>query len=264
MSEDWDCYMTSVNGFVSAIFVDLSLRYELPFADRPRLLWVFLQLNSPRPDGLSSSDESPELYKIEDQLVPAMESECGARFVGKITGAGRREFYFYANPASSFEPIVKRIMAVFSTYRVDLGEHDDPEWTHYLNVLYPSPREMTTIQNDRVLRVLEKHGDDHSISRPVSHWAYFKSADARVRCAKKLTEQGFELIGELDGADHSAKLPFRLVFQRSDRVENRVIDEVTWALGELVNEYEGKYDGWETGVEKIDHDARAKRSSHVT
>jgi hypothetical protein len=249
MAEGWGFYFTRVNDVVSSIFVDLALRKGLPFADRSRLLWVWVYFNSPRPDGLASADEAPELFKIEDKLVPAIQSECSAQFVGRITGAGRREFYFYSAPTSTLEPVVQQAMASFPAYNVDFGEQSDSSWRHYEDVLYPTPREMNSIRNQRVLAELEKHGDDHSISRPVDHWAYFKSHEARASVARALAEKGFSSMSDLQPKG-STEFRFGLQFQRSDRVDSNVINAVTCTLEELVTEHGGEYDGWETQVVK--------------
>ena len=128
---------------------------------------MWLHFNAARADGLSSEDEAADLLRIEDQLVPTIKLECQAQLVGRITGAGRREFYFYSAAESSLESIARTTMASFPAYRFDIGEQNDPSWGHYLDVLYPTPREMMSIQNRRVLDQLEKNGDDHAISRPV-------------------------------------------------------------------------------------------------
>jgi hypothetical protein len=84
----------------------------------------------------------------------------------------------------------------------------------------------------------------------VLHWAYFKSAEARARFAQELAKQGFVVINEFKPENPKPMFPFGLQFQRSDTVESRVINEVTLALEESVQEYDGEYDGWETEVAK--------------
>ena len=64
-------------------------------AEKPWLLWVWVRLHAPRPDGLSDGAEAPTLWEIEDALVPALAAAHGAVLAGCITTQNRREFYFY-------------------------------------------------------------------------------------------------------------------------------------------------------------------------
>ena len=138
-SEDWQVYMSRVNGEPGAIRVDLGLGPVVPLADKTHLLWVWVYFQSPREDGLSNSEESPQLYAIEDELVPEVERWCRAVLAGCITTQGRREFYFYGETADRFEDSVTRAMQGFPEYRFELNRQLDTDWTEYLNLLYPTP-----------------------------------------------------------------------------------------------------------------------------
>jgi len=59
---------------------------------------VLAVMKMPRPDGLSSSEESTALFNFEDALKTALCSgDPAAVFVGRMTSAGEREFFFYAS-----------------------------------------------------------------------------------------------------------------------------------------------------------------------
>src|SRR5262249_29302165 len=99
MSESWDFYFARVNGTLASLFVDLGLRPSVPGPDRPCLLWVFVEMRAPRPDGLSTSEEAPVLNQIEDALSAQLASALRGAQVGRVTTDGRRELYFYAPTA---------------------------------------------------------------------------------------------------------------------------------------------------------------------
>jgi hypothetical protein len=58
------------------------------------------------------------------------------------------------------------------------------------------------------------------------------------------------MISEFSVESSGSNFPFGLQFQRLDAVARNAIDEVTWALEELVRGHGGRYDGWETAVMK--------------
>ena len=66
---DWDFYFSNVDDKFSSIAVDLGLRKIAPIEDQPNLVWVTINMNNPRPDGLSSNEESEILGDIEDAIV---------------------------------------------------------------------------------------------------------------------------------------------------------------------------------------------------
>ena len=104
MSDEWDFYFARVNDAISSIFVDLGIRTEVPVETRPWLLWVWVQLQAAKPDGLATNEEARRLNEIGEALDSTVSATCGAQLVGRITGNGRREFYFYAAEPGELAP----------------------------------------------------------------------------------------------------------------------------------------------------------------
>src|SRR5688500_16312924 len=128
MSNHWDFYLCRVNDIPSSIFLDLGVGDKAPDPARPHLIWIWVPMRTPRPDGLSSSDEAPTLIALEESLTASFERELDATFVGRITGANRREFYFYARAAGDYAAAVQRVFAVFPGYAPEMGDQEDNEW----------------------------------------------------------------------------------------------------------------------------------------
>src|SRR5882757_7023881 len=116
MSDKWDFYFSNVNDVLASIFVDLGIYQSAPIESKPYLLWVWVYFNHPRKDGLSSSEEAPVLLEIEDSLTALLQKGPGVQLVGRITSAGRREFYFYAPDDSGFSHAVASSMSRFREY----------------------------------------------------------------------------------------------------------------------------------------------------
>ena len=250
MSDSWDFYFANVNDAVASLFVDLGIQKSAPDPERPWLLWTWVYFRQPRPDGLSSPEEAPALNDIEDRLVAAVREANGAELVGRITPAGRREFYFYGPRTPIFEEAVTRTLGSFPGYRFDAGTKEDSAWAHYFDVLYPSAEDWQRIQNRHVLEKLEKEGDRPAIPRPVHHWAYFKSDDGRARFVATAKGMGFSADTQDASEEADSEYPFGVMLARTDRVDWDTINHLTIELHRLAAALDGSYDGWETSVEK--------------
>jgi len=250
MSDVWDFYFANVNDVIASLFVDLGLRDSVPDSDRPWLLWTWVYFRQPRDDGLSSSAEAPILHEIEDALTKEVKETTEAELVGRITTAGRREFYFYGPVPDRFENAVSSALKSFPDYEFDTGTKEDPDWSQYLNVLYPSPEEHQRIKNLHVIEALEKHGDSLKKARLVSHWAYFRSPQDRKKFIAKAVSAGFKVTDQSESENSEAELAYGVTLERMDRVDWDSINEATLVLFRLAQEFNGNYDGWETSVEK--------------
>ena len=245
MSDDWDFYFARVNGAVSSIFVDLGVRPDAPLEKRPWLLWVFVELQSPNAEGLSTQAEAPRLNEIGESLDANIATGCGAQLVGRITGSGRREFYFYAEEPGPLDQAVSLAMRAFDGYVHECGSTLEPEWDQYLNLLYPSDSNLQRMYNRRVLEALAAQGDSHETPRAVDHWLVFPDETSREGCRDTLLAIDFRLENEFLGEEPDDDMPHTLVVSRVDSVDSHTINGITLELARLAGEHGGRYDGWE-------------------
>lgn len=244
LSDEWDFFFASVDDAVVSIFVDLGIRPEVPMEARPWLLWVHVNMLAPRPDGLSSGEEAPRLKEIGDSLDATVCALCGAQLVGRVTGGGKREFYFHAAEPGALDEAVAQAMKSFEGYAFECGSVFQPEWDYYLGTLYPSDTNLQRMQNRRLLEELATAGDVHELPRKVDHWLYFADEDGRNACRDTLTEIGFTLEEEGFAEDDGDRLPFSLVMSRVDSIDRPSINGITLELLRLAGEHRGDYDGW--------------------
>lgn len=249
MSDKWDFYFCRVNDVLSSLFVDLGARNTAPDPDRPHLLWVWVPFRQPREDGLSSSEEAPTLDMIEDELVGKVSDEAAAVFVGRITGAGRREFYFYAPGPGAYESAVEAVSASYPAYEMDFGDQPDPDWSLFLDVLYPGPRDIQRMRNREVVQALEAEGDSLDVARPVTHWIYFREPAERAVAAERLIRTGFQTEQTEAGQGSSDGKP-GLRIERMDRVDSVSIDTTVLQILDALEGLDAEYDGWECPVIK--------------
>jgi hypothetical protein len=248
MTGNWDSYFCRVNDELASIFLNLDAAGPDAETIRPWLVWVWVDFRDPRPDGLSSHSEAPVLYEIEDALSGQLGATVQAEPVGRITTAGRREFYFYAPSIERAEEAVAAAMASFPAYTYDFGVKEDPEWSHYQRVLYPTPREYQRMQNRRVVHALRENGDVLVEPRPVRHWIYFSDPAARKQFILRVALEDFSVPTNCLSEHPGTVRPFGVCVERQDRVDEQSIDDVVLGLLEHAKATNGEYDGWESKV----------------
>lgn len=246
---NWLQYFCNVNHKFSSILVDVDLKDLLPDDKRPDLIWIWIYMNAPRTDGLSSNEEFETLNTIEDALTVRLEKDCGACLAGRITGDGRREFYYYGRRPLQLERIVEEELANFPGYRFDCDTQPDPAWRQYLDVLYPSEENLELLKNAAVLENLSKAGDDPEVVRPVWHYVWFESAAGRERFLEWSKENGFEQVQRGRAGGQNRLEPGMVCVVRSHSATPDEINNYVLKVFGAARQFGGKYDGWETRVE---------------
>lgn len=243
MPANWKSYFANVNGKPSSVALDLALRDSAPIPKKPWLLWVWIYLRDPSPNGMTSQAEFPTICAIEDELTKQLVIGCEAIYAGRITGDRRRELYFYGADKKDFKRAVKNAMSGFLSYRYDFDAQHEPDWNQYFNVLFPSDEAMEKIKNQDVLEALMKRGDDLKDVRDVHHWIYFKTAKDREWYASKVRELGYTIEDETQ--DQKEGQPYGLTISRNQTVTPDATDNAVLELFRLAREVNADYDGWE-------------------
>lgn len=247
--EDWDFYFSNVDDIISSFYIDLGLSKVAPLTDKPNLVWVSVNMNNPREDGLSSNEEFDTLLAIEDRLQEFIINNHNSTYAGRLTTDGRRDFYFYMGDTTLFDKTISESMVAFPNYTFDFGIKEDNQWEQYFNFMYPNPRQIQSIQNRRVIDNLEKNGDPLTKARAVDHWIYFKTDSDRTEFLKKIEPLKFDIVSG-DEKTSFGDFPYKLHISRIDKVDLDSVDNYVLDLWEFANECNGDYDGWETSVEK--------------
>jgi hypothetical protein len=243
----WGHYFTKANGALASVALDRSLRPKAPMAGRPHLLWVKIQLRSPKPNGLSEQVEQQALGDIEDQLRSGLRAAGRAVEAGRITTAGHRELYLYGTDDSGFRDAVAAVMQKFNAYKFEMGSKADPEWRQYLDALYPTGEDFQRMSNMDALNGLLDAGDTLRPAREVRHWIYFGSRDDRQSFAGKVTALSYKIGPETDGPQDR---PFGLVIARDQSITPDQIDGAVVELYRLAKQAGAEYGGWEAAVVK--------------
>ncbi len=241
MSFGWDSYLCMVDGKLASIFVDLD---QQPDPSRTSLLWVRVYMVKSRSDGLSGEGEAGALWKLEDSLTVTLAEQLDARFVGRITGDSRREFYFYLPKPPPDGTAINTVLSLSPEYRFDWGSKNDPEWEQYLSVLHPSEADLARIKNRRVVEALKKHGDPLQEGREIRHWIYFKTEMNRANFIQQTSEFGYSVYATSE--DRTRPAPWGACL--SQTAHPNALNQMVVELVRFAKETDGEYDGWESLV----------------
>jgi regulator of RNase E activity RraB len=246
MSDHWDFYFFIVDGKPCSTMLDLGLVNEAPLASRPWLLSIRTPLSRPRADGLTDNPEAVELGQLEEALVRALRKRCDALFVGRMTWNGTRDLFFYAPRAEGLQAGLAEALGPRPGRRVMSQAREDPEWQHYLEVLFPGPVEQRWMADRRVVDELKKAGDRLEHPRPIDHFALFEDEAHARAFAEACGAIGFDVDARPleDGSGWSARAT------RVDPAELAHVHEVATSLLLLAEEHQGRYDGWGCPVQK--------------
>jgi len=247
LSDEWDFYFARINDAPASIFIDLGIASDVPLEKRPWLLWVWVPLKSPKPDGLATNEEAPVLGELGTALDASISATCGAQLVARVTGTGRREFYFYAEEPGELQAAAASAMNSFDGYAHEFGSTFQPDWDQY-RMLFPSESNLERMQNRRLLESLAQQGDAHEVPRKVEHWLHFADQETRDACRDTLTAIEFAIEDESLLEEDDPDLPYQLVVSRVDSIDSHTINGITLELARLARESGGLYAGWECAV----------------
>ncbi len=247
MPSNFNFYLCNVNDKLSSIFVDLSLRRDAPDPYRNWLLWVWVEMNSPRFDGLSDGAEMQALSQIEADLLTAL-VPLNAVFAGSITGDNRREFYYYLPPSDNLKVAVRAAMKEHPDYRFRFGAEEDGDWRQYLGLLHPSEEVLQTIMNRDTLEVFKGKGDTLEIPREALHWVYFQEAADRDAFQGEAIAVGYSVSSAYERERANGRERYALCLTKIQPMHQDAIDESVIQLFRLSKQFNADYDGWESQV----------------
>lgn len=246
MSDQWEFFYCAIDGAPASIFVDIGLYDSVPDESRPHRVIVTAFLQEPTEQGMTTDAEADRLWKLEDSLVQALKDSANAVFAGRVTADGARTFYFYVSNPELAADKAEHAIDRESGYDVHIDFDDDPDWSDYLDTLYPAPIDWQQIFDRQLVEQLIEAGDSLTAAREVAHYLYFNSTDGREQFIEVVTSLGFDISerGEQSEHDH----PHALRITRQDPVVMDHIHNITCDLLAHAAPHGGIYDGWECEV----------------
>ncbi|QDV72630.1 DUF695 domain-containing protein [Botrimarina mediterranea] len=249
MSDHWEIYLCQVEDKPASILFDVGIRQQAPVPALDWVGWLRLHMRDPRPDGLSSNSEYDRLIEIEESVSTAVnQARCSIAYVGRNTGNAKRDFFFYSDNQICLESLLAQAMVGYPEYQFEVGGREDAEWDIYLGFLYPDSRTWQVISDRKLTDRLAQDGDNGTIPRDVSHWAYFKTVESRTKFIEQFTSDGFSV--EQQFSSDESELQHCVVLTRNHAVDPDNIHTISLRMHDTAADLGGSYDGWETPIVK--------------
>lgn len=245
MEDTWRMFPASMGDDQAFISFNESFGERAETDARQHHLRVEVAIKDPTEAGMPRGDEFNALSKLDDALEAAL-VRLGGIYVGRITVAGRRYFYFYLDENEAEARDAAMRAAKPFGYAPQLQWKHDPEKARYWTDLYPTADDWCVIKDMDVLDALQEAGDNADISRTVEHWAYFEAEPAANAFRAWLQSQGFTFKSSSQEENGRVCVTFTHegVMHLAD-ITNRTI-----RCRRKAEELGGDYDGWETSVER--------------
>lgn len=245
LPQEWDAYPTQLDKEFVMIVVNLGLDSVAPVSEYPFLIWLKAEFETMPGTILPVESERDVLNELEEELGKWAD-EADLALAGRLTGAGRREFFVYADTDRS-EELLLRLENSFPQESFDVRGRRDDEWQLYREFLYPEPVAMQRIKNQRLIATLREHDASVEVPRSVTHRAYFHTEEAADDFAKFLDRDGFGALEVFEDEDAEDRA-FGVRGTRTHAVDLATVDRIAIPLFVKVRELGGAYDGWECPV----------------
>jgi hypothetical protein len=245
MKEDWRMFPASMGDDQAFISFDNAFAQHAAEDQRHCHVRAEVTIKNPTEAGLPQGVEFKALSALDDALEAAIRA-VGGVYVGRITVAARRFFYFYVDATEAEARAALEPAARHCGYVVTVKWELDPARCRYWQELYPTADDLRVINDMQVLDALAEAGDAADATRPVQHWAYFGTEDAAVALREWLKDAGYEFWS----LEHEAQGGrYKVTFTHHGSMHlGSVTDYTLRARRRIEDELGGEYDGWETQV----------------
>ena len=241
----FELYVANMDDGRALINVDLAIAQKAPIPQLHWLMGVQMEFLDPDVDGFYKAEEEEKILEIQNYIVKVMDEEARARFVGSVTYAGTRMFYFYGPDVEYVAPLVGKIAAEYNDYDFNYMSDNDGTWSFYFNALYPSDVDMAHIRNRYMVQNLKEAGIDLNHEYSVYYYFYFQDGATRARVASALQMAGFEVIDDHLYEETLEPMSLGLKMLAKHDLTLMTLTEKTYECFEAIDENVGVYDGWE-------------------
>jgi hypothetical protein len=178
------------------------------------------------------------LYAFEDRLVGFMEGRLNRVYhTASATGDGRRTIYLAHRAGADIANLASSVQIEVA----DVWVTDDFTFEAYHGFTAPTPLDVQTESDERVISALEGHGDDGFTPRKIEFWFYGKRSALEVMAAQ-LANLGLAIEHWLDGDQEG------VVMSTIAPATHEHFSMLTPALVYAAQSAGVEYDGWGTDV----------------
>ncbi|OWR29826.1 hypothetical protein CDO73_12105 [Saccharibacillus sp. O23] len=243
MSNHWDIYFSTIEEHFASIVLDMGIWKEVDQRQFSFPMALRFKIKNPNKSGIPIDREAEIINDLEDRIINEINGT--GYHVGRVTTNGIRDLFFYFSQDYDLSSLAGPIFLEHGYDIETFSINEEEPWGFYFNFLYPNEYEIQHMGNRKVLESLRTSGDSLEESRRVDHWIEFRSDMDKLGFIKKVESLDFKIEQE-----HQSTDAITLRIYRADRVDPQSINDLTDLLVDLVNEFNARYEGWETQVIK--------------
>ena len=244
----FNVYMANVGGAPTSFVVDMNAAPHAPVKTHPCRIQVRVALLRPAPNGLRDASELEPMGKVEDTICARLEAALQALYVGRTLGAGWVTMFFYT-PAADTKPDFAKVIGPLGDYEAQWLTEDDPEWSCYLEFLYPDENSREQMSNRAQIEQRQKIGDKLEAEREIDHFAIFGSLEKATAARAALIAKGFRAS---EPSPRGEEGEHTLEFHRVDALSHGRPNVFCAEIRGILAPFEGDYDGWGAIIVKED------------
>lgn len=208
------------------------------------LLSVFVKF-----DALDEKVEGFEQFlDLKESLIISLEHDEKAKYVGSRVVDGWSEFYFYATDSKGLDALVTNILHS-SNYVYESNVVRDTKWDFHYNNLAPSELELSHIQSEKIIFLLQEEGDNIEVPRNVEHYISFTTPTQKNKFINSLNIEGFSLKDEIS----SDEFENGIALVKRHSVTSQEVKKVVNELFKEIKKEQGYYEGWSTVLAQDEH-----------
>lgn len=241
----YELYVTSMDDGRALVNVDVAIGDKAPIPDLHWLMGIQMEFLDPDIDGFYKEEEEDKILEIQNYIIRVMDEEARARFVGSVTYAGTRMFYFYGPDVEYLAPLVGKIASEYNEYDFNYMSDNDGGWRFFFDAIYPSEIDMAHIRNRYMVQNLKEAGIDLDHPYSVYYYFYFQDGATRARVASSLQMLGYEVIDDHMYEEELEPMSLGLKMLNKHDLNLMTLTEKTYECFEAIEDGIGIFDGWE-------------------
>ena len=235
---EWFTYEWHMEGDPAEFAVDTSYLSKAPHPNRPVLMHIRCEMQDQSP---LSGKGRRHIDRIEKKCI----KELKALYVGYIQDDSRRVMFFYTDKPDrrrALDEIADKEKYLYCA----VGCTDDPEWSTYLDLLYPDAAKFQTEENRKHIALYKKNGDCLTAARRITLHMHFPVESYVINYAEEARMAGFA-IGDQEFTPELEE-PYGVALYRIGTRDKAQVDAYTTDARYLADKYLGKLLYWECPV----------------
>jgi Regulator of ribonuclease activity B/Family of unknown function (DUF695) len=241
-SEEWEYYNSPVSDR-EPVVTTINLSFQDHADIRRQHPWLILCIA-----GQVGMDRVGGLAHVQQLLKESVGKSASTQLVARKDRPYASEFWFYSD--RNYEPSKEMYSALGGSVNIFVEVRHDPDWSAYFGHLLPQTEsQILQTMNGKVMRELKRSGDNAERPHVVVYRMDFQNREDFAKCESIVKQHGLSTL-ETASSDIPTYNIMARFSQELPQLSLKSVNEATINLVNLAARFKGKYDGWQTRIEK--------------